>query len=56
MDVSREVLKAGIKYTGFRDMMTCNQVEMFECFEEPLAFFFCFCDISVYFCCIYIIF
>jgi hypothetical protein len=56
MDMSHEVLKAGIKNTGFRDVMTCSQVEMFECSEEPIAFFFSLCDISVDFCCTYIIF
>lgn len=49
MDVSREVLKAGIKNTGFRDVMTCSQVEMFECSEEPLAFFFSLCDVQLIF-------
>lgn len=29
MDVSHEVLKAGIENTSFKDVMTCNQVEMF---------------------------
>jgi len=29
MDVSREVLKAGIKNTSFNDVMTCSRVEMF---------------------------
>jgi len=56
MDVSHEVLKAGIKNTDFRDVMTYSQAEMFECSEEPLAFFFSFSDISVDFCCMYIIF
>jgi hypothetical protein len=53
MDVSREVLRAGLKNAGFRDVMTCSQVEMFKCSEEPLAFFFSFCDTSVDFCCMY---
>jgi hypothetical protein len=56
MDVSREVLKAGIKNISVRDVMTCSQVEMFECSDEPLAFFFSFSDISVDSCCMYIIF
>jgi len=29
MDVSHEVLRAGIKNTSFKDVMTCSRVEMF---------------------------
>jgi hypothetical protein len=44
MDVSHEVLKAGIKNTSFKDLMTCSRVEMFvfqgtTCFLLQLLYY-----------------
>lgn len=54
MNVSYKVLKAGLKNTGFRDVMLYSQVEMFKSSEEPDASIFSFSVILVEFCFIYI--